>query len=107
MKRGWRAWPWLVLLAWAFLALFGARLAIDPNQIDLQAILQPPGAACWFGADDLGRPVAARLIAGAGAAFNVAFSVILISATLGSLIGALAAWHGGWLPGMAAGWIAC
>ncbi len=98
MKRfGWRAWPWLVLLGWALLALFGARLAIDPNQVDLQVILQPPGAASWFGADDLGRPVAARLIAGAGTAFRVAFSVILVSATLGSLIGALAAWHGGWL----------
>src|SRR5690606_27592308 len=50
----------------------------------------------WLGYDDLGRPIADRLIMGARTSLLVAFCVVSISLVVGTTIGVFAAWFGGW-----------
>jgi peptide/nickel transport system permease protein len=50
-----------------------------------------------LGFDDLGRPILERLIAGARTSFLVAFGVVGITAVLGTVLGLLAGYRGGWL----------
>ncbi len=87
----------IIVILWAFFALFGSFLPLQPNAIDLHEILTPPNSEAWFGHDDLGRSMWDRLVMGANTSFVVAFWVILISATTGTLIGAFSAYAGGWL----------
>ncbi|MGD8274947.1 MAG: ABC transporter permease [Thiohalocapsa sp.] len=92
-----RAFPWLVLLAWVLAALAGPLLAASAQTVDLPRILAPPSASLPLGADDLGRPVLARLAAGAGTSLAVGFGVVLLSVSLGALVGGIAGFAGGWL----------
>lgn len=87
--------PLLVIALWALIALIGPLLPLSPNQIELAHILIPPGADAWLGADDLGRSMAARVLAGAQTSFIVACWVVLISTLLGTLIGTLSGYLGG------------
>jgi peptide/nickel transport system permease protein len=95
MKRLWL--PGTVLLLWALVALIGPWFAGEANHIDLALILHGPGAAGLLGFDDLGRPILDRLIAGARTSFLVAFGVVGITAVLGTTLGLLAGYRGGWL----------
>jgi peptide/nickel transport system permease protein len=87
----------LLLLLWALLAVLVPLLPLQPNVMELERILQPPGLGSWLGYDDLGRPLADRLLAGARTSFWVALWVVLVSSVLGSLVGTLATYVGGWL----------
>jgi peptide/nickel transport system permease protein len=87
----------LVLVLWAAAALLGPWLPLTPSSITLSRILAPPGPGLPLGADDLGRPVLDRLLAGAGTSFTVGVGVVLCSALVGSVIGAVAGWSSGWL----------
>lgn len=62
----------------------------------------PPiwGGGGWdhiFGTDALGRDVAARLILGARVSLLVGFGVVIIAGTIGTLLGLLAGYKGGWV----------
>jgi ABC-type dipeptide/oligopeptide/nickel transport system permease subunit len=75
-------------------AIVGPHLvAAAANNLDPLAQGTAPSAAHWLGTDDLGRDVAARVVAGAGAAllgpFVIAFSGLVISALLGIAAGYL------------------
>ncbi len=89
--------PSLILGSWAMLSLVAQWLPLHPNQITLAAILQPPSLDAILGFDDLGRPLLARLLMGARTSFFVAFWVVLISMSLGTLIGMISAWLGGYV----------
>lgn len=75
-----------------------------PNEtaIDLLARLQPPvgfggGWAHALGTDDLGRDILARLISSLRTSLVLALGATIISATIGTTIGILAAHFGGWV----------
>jgi peptide/nickel transport system permease protein len=87
----------LVLVLWAVAAMLAPWLPLTPNTITLPRILAPPGPGLLLGADDLGRPVLDRLLAGAGTSFTVGVGVVLCSAVVGSVIGAVAGWSSGWI----------
>ena len=89
-------WPTLIILAWCVIALFGALLPLQPDHILLDKILLPPEWNAWLGYDDLGRSIIDRLILGARTSFFVAVCVVSVSFIVGTLIGILAAWFGGW-----------
>lgn len=91
-----RLWlPLTILIAWAVLAIAGPWLPLNPDQIDLQRILVGPVEGGALGYDDLGRGVWDRMAYGARTSFFVAFSVVLVSVVIGSMIGATAAYLGG------------
>lgn len=88
----------VILTILAIIAVFAPWLApYPPNQTDLMNSLSPPSAAYWFGTDQFGRDILSRLIWGTRISLQVAFSVVAISLTSGSIIGAIAGYAGGWL----------
>ena len=89
--------PSFILILWLFVAILGDFLPLEPNYIILSNILQPPSFSEWLGYDDLGRPILDRLILGARTSFFVALWVILVSSTIGILIGTISAWLGGYV----------
>jgi peptide/nickel transport system permease protein len=97
LRRFFGLFPWLVLCAWLGMALLGPLLAAHASQVDLPRILAPPSPGLLLGADDLGRPVLARLAVGAGTSLAVGFGVVLVSASIGALLGGIAGLAGGWV----------
>ena len=89
-------WPAGVIALWGFFAIAGNWLGLNPNDIELPKILLAPGSDAWLGYDDLGRPMWDRLVAGAQTSFLVAVLVVLISAIVGTAIGSISAYLGGW-----------
>lgn len=62
---------------------------------DYSAVLQPPSGAHWFGTDDLGRDVFARMLYGARTSLMVGFFTQFIVLGIGLPIGAFAGFIGG------------
>ncbi|SFA73545.1 peptide/nickel transport system permease protein [Rhizobium sp. NFR07] len=69
----------------------------DPYAQDLAMALQAPSAAHWFGTDEFGRDVFARLIYGARTTLYITILVTVIVAPIGFIIGATAGYLGGWV----------
>lgn len=89
--------PSIILISWLLTALLSQVLPLSPDLITLPHILNPPSSSAWLGYDDLGRSIADRLIMGANTSFLVAFWVISLSLTIGTLIGMISAWWGGYV----------
>jgi peptide/nickel transport system permease protein len=88
----------VIVVFWVACALFGRHLVpVDPYADDLMSSLAPPSAAHWFGTDQLGRDVFARVVVGAGSILAVAPLATLLGVTLGTLIGLLTGYFGGLL----------
>ena len=86
---------WLVLVIAAAIA---APL-LTPYAYDIQelpAAWQPPSVAHWLGTDEFGRDLLTRLIYGARTSLSVSGIAISISVLCGMILGAAAAWFGGW-----------
>jgi len=84
-----------ILLFWLLAVVLGRLFQLDPNQIDLNAILNTPSSVYWLGNDDLGRSILARLLHGVEVSLLVALSVTVVTMTVGVLIGLLAGFYGG------------
>lgn len=82
----------LVSLIAAFAPLLAPH---DPNAVDLAHRLAPPESGHRFGTDDLGRDVLSRMIHGARVSLAVGLIATAISLVVGSLLGALAGYYGG------------
>jgi peptide/nickel transport system permease protein len=67
------------------------------NDIDVPTALQPPSGAHWFGTDDLGRDVLARVLVATQASMRVAVVSVAFAVIVGVSIGVLAGYSGGWL----------
>ncbi|RAI59996.1 ABC transporter permease [Roseicella frigidaeris] len=76
--------------------LVQAWLGHDPFLPDLLARFEPPSRAHPLGTDDLGRDILLRLLHGGRVSLAVALAVALGASGLGTAIGLLAAWAGGW-----------
>ena len=87
--------PVTLLGAWALAAMASMFWAGAGNQITLEAILAPPDMTALLGYDDLGRPILERLLAGARTSLLVACGVVLVSSTLGTLVGSMSGYLGG------------
>ena len=90
------SFPFLVISVWFFVALFAGIVPLHSDAMMLDKILFPPEGQAWLGYDDLGRSIAERLVLGARTSFLVAIFVVSISFILGTTIGVMAAWFGGW-----------
>ena len=86
-----------MVLAWCLVALAAPWLQELGNQIDLTRMFARPGRVFWLGADELGRSIALRVLAGAGVSAPLALGVVLASALFGTGLGVLAGWRGGTL----------
>ncbi len=89
-----------VLAAATLVAVFAPLLApYDPTaQPDPVALrLVAPSLAHPFGTDPFSRDVLSRILHGASVSLGVAAGAMLLSVTLGTVLGAVAAIHGGWV----------
>ena len=84
-----------VLGFWLVAVLLGRILNINPNQIDLKAVLLSANAQHWLGADDLGRDILARVLRGVEVSLTVAIIVTIITMTIGVFVGLVAGFYGG------------
>jgi len=91
----------IILLIWMLLALFGQLLPLNPEKMELTQVLKSPNWQALLGWDDLGRLVWDRLVMGARTSFLVATGVISISLFIGTLLGTITAYIGGWLDHLA------
>ncbi len=67
----------------------------NPDKVSLIARLRPPSAAHWFGTDEVGRDLFSRVIYGSRASCGAAFMIVLISMSVGVLIGCFSGVVGG------------
>ncbi|WP_172328475.1 ABC transporter permease [Mangrovicoccus sp. HB161399] len=81
----------------AAMAVFGPLIApYDPLATRAVNALQPPSWAHPFGTDHLGRDVLSRVIVAARLDLGIAFSAVALSFVIGSALGCLAGFRGGW-----------
>lgn len=86
------------LTVFIVLAVFAPWIApFDPATIDLHARLLGPSAKHWFGTDELGRDILSRVIFGSRISMTVSACVVGIALFVGTVIGSLAGYYGGWL----------
>jgi peptide/nickel transport system permease protein len=87
----------LVGLALVGLALvtgvLAPRVAGDPLRIDVARRLTAPGAAHWFGTDDVGRDVWSRVVYGARLSLLVGTAVVALSLAIGLACGLVAGYY--------------
>ncbi len=67
------------------------------NAVDLQTRLTAPNAQFIMGTDTTGRDIFARIIHGGQISLFVGITSVLVSVTLGTLVGGLAGFFGGWV----------
>jgi peptide/nickel transport system permease protein len=107
VNGGWRA-VWrdrggragLVLLGLLLVAaILAPPFLPDPRTMpDLNhRALLPPGGGHWLGTDNYSRDILSRVVHGARVSLAVAAGAVLLSVTLGALIGMLAGYAGGWV----------
>ncbi len=85
----------VILLFWVACALF-ARHFVDPYADDILNGLAPPSADHWFGTDQLGRDMFARVLCGARDILIVAPLATLLGVSLGTALGLVM----GFFPGL-------
>jgi peptide/nickel transport system permease protein len=80
------------------MALIGPAIApYEANQQIAEDARQPPSSEYWFGTDHLGRDVFSRVILGARDVLSLAGLGTLAAVGIGSLIGLISGYKGGWL----------
>ena len=85
----------VVVMLWAGVSLLAPLMDLDTRSVDLERMLRPPDLSAPLGHDELGRSVAARMLAGSQTSFMVAVSVVAVSLLIGVLVGSGSAWRGG------------
>lgn len=90
----------LVLLIFVVgIAIFADVIVPYENAIaqDIPNRLQGPSAAHWFGTDEAGRDLFARIIHGSRYSLAIGIITTIVSMIVGGLLGAVAAYYGGWV----------
>ena len=90
----------LVLLIFVVgIAVFADVIVPYENAIaqDIPNRLQGPSAAHWFGTDEAGRDLFARIVHGSRYSLAIGIITTIVSMIIGGLLGAVAAYSGGWV----------
>lgn len=88
----------ILFLSLLILLTSGARwiLPFDALTQDFTSLLQGPNRVHWFGTDELGRDILARVVIGARTSLITAAGSVAIAALIGVPIGLVAGFFGGW-----------
>jgi peptide/nickel transport system permease protein len=92
-----------IYIAFLVIAIFADMIApYDPTEILFRddgrlAASLPPGAGHWLGTTNLGRDVFSQLVMGVRPSFFVGLTAAVAVATLGSIVGLLSGYLGGWV----------
>jgi len=87
-------------------ALFAPWIAThDVGATDLSIRYLGPSASHFFGTDATGRDIFSRVVFGARISLQVGIVVVAVSAVIGTLLGALAGYYGGWIDRIISGYV--
>lgn len=85
-----------ILGGWLCLALAAPLIApYDPDAVDIMNMLSPPGAAHWFGTDQVGRDVFSRVLFASRVDLFLCVVGVLPPLLIGTTIGLLSGYFGG------------
>jgi peptide/nickel transport system permease protein len=88
----------VLVILFTLVALVGPALVpYEPTRPDPRATFDPPSTEHWFGTDKFGRDMFTRVVYATRLDLSIAAAVALSAFTIGSLIGGLAGYYGGWL----------
>lgn len=73
---------------------------VPPEQTDLRAVRQPPSMEHPLGTDLIGRDVLSRVVYGGRVSIAVGLTAVLIFMTIGTLLGSIAGYYGGWIDSL-------
>ncbi|MFM9973617.1 MAG: ABC transporter permease [Beijerinckiaceae bacterium] len=91
----------VLLLIIVTLAVFAPYLSLhDPIKQGWSSVRKPPSALHWFGTDEVGRDLFARIIYGARASLSAGVISVTIALFLGVPLGILAGYRGGWIDAL-------
>ena len=106
-RKVWQRWPkkvWVglsIVGIYALVALFAPLLAPhDPLAIAPADKLASPSVGHWLGTDELGRDVLSRLIYATRMDLPIGFLGALFPMILGTILGSLAGFFGGWVDSL-------
>jgi peptide/nickel transport system permease protein len=87
-----------VIAVFVALALFASLISpFDPAAQSWSAVRKAPSALHWFGTDDVGRDILARIIYGARASLLAGVISVGIALSIGVPLGLIAGYLGGWI----------
>jgi peptide/nickel transport system permease protein len=69
----------------------------NPSVQDLAGRLAPPSAVHWFGTDELGRDIYARILYGGRVTLGMVVAVVILVAPIGLVVGSVAGYAGGFI----------
>ena len=91
----------LAFIMFAFIilsALVGpAFVPSDPLETNASRALQAPSWKHWFGTDSVGRDVFSRVIVATRLDLSISVAAVALSFVVGSILGSIAGYWGGWL----------
>jgi peptide/nickel transport system permease protein len=91
----------VVILLFILGAIFAPVLTPYPEQgrggPNILEKFQPPSRVHPLGTDYLGRDVLARILFGGRSSLSIGFLVVFVAATIGTPLGAIAGYYGGWI----------
>ncbi|MBC7796404.1 MAG: ABC transporter permease [Pyrinomonadaceae bacterium] len=92
-----------VLIIVAIFAPFIATHRFDDFNTALR--YAAPSAQHWFGTDDLGGDVFSRVVYGTRISLEVGIIVVTVSTIIGTFLGAIAGYYGGWFDQFLSGYV--
>ena len=98
--------PWIPIIVLSVLLVCAALAPLlaphDPRQINPINGQIPPGESLSYplGTDFLGRDILSRMIYGARTTVIISLASLLIGAVVGTLIGLVSGYHGGWIDAL-------
>jgi peptide/nickel transport system permease protein len=101
-RRNWLAMAALVILVLVVLACLFPSIPARYGQSERLPktgstyIHAPPSSRAWFGTDDLNRDLYSRIFYGGRVSILIGISVALIACSVGTVVGAVAGYLGGW-----------
>lgn len=92
------AMGFLILVAFLLIGISAGQLQkTDPATFDVIKLLQPPDSQNWFGTDQFGRDIYSRIVHGSRIAMTVGLVAPLISMIIGTTVGLVSGYFGGWV----------
>lgn len=86
----------VILLLFILITIFADLIALyELVTTQTRDILQPPSAQHWFGTDDLGRDVFARVIHATRVSLAIGLIATVLSVLVGGILGSVAGYKGG------------
>lgn len=92
-----------ILVIVALLAPWIATHDVGATNLSLRYL--PPSSDYFFGTDSTGRDIFSRVVFGARISLKVGIVVVAVSAIVGTLLGALAGYYGGWIDRIISGYV--